>query len=157
MTAGAITLSIDSTLADVGLVGRAVRAICRTLPGGARAAAEVELCVVEAVNNAIEHGYRGERGHRVDVHLAVHEAELRIEVVDRGGGARGGLRCATRAAAPDPLDESGRGLFLMQALMDDVSYRREGGRSVLRLTRRLAPRRRRPRAVAAAQVSSGRV
>lgn len=139
MAGGAITLSIDSTLDDVALVGRAVRAICRALPGGARAASDVELCVVEAVNNAIEHSYGGLRGQRVDVHFIACDGWVEIEVVDHGRGfGDSGPPCLV---APDVLDEGGRGLYIMHALMDEVTFRRENSCNVVRLTRRLGRRR----------------
>ena len=37
-------------------------------------------------------------------------------------------------AMPDELAESGRGLALAMAAVDDLSYEREGGRNLWRLT-----------------------
>jgi len=140
MTHGAVTLAIDSCLDHVALVGVAVRGIARDLGFDEWRAAEVELAVVEGVNNAIEHAYRGAPGHRVDVHVAAADARLTIEIADRGDAMEWDAAHASVAARAerDPLADGGRGLLIMHEAMDEVAYRRDGERNVLSLTKRLA-------------------
>lgn len=89
---------------------------------------EVKLATSEAVTNAILHG-SGSDGDEVT--LAVHEERgaLVFEVRD---GAAAVPRAARR------LDAGGRGLELVELVMDEVELRRNGRGSVLRYAKRLA-------------------
>ncbi len=77
--------------------------------------------VREAVTNAVIHGNKERPGTAVDVSFELHTDRIRITVVDQGDGF-------DPEALPDPvsrehlLDASGRGVFLMKQLMDEVSY-----------------------------------
>ena len=130
----ALTLRIDSRFDQVPLIGLAVRAIgtaVRLDDGGAGA---LELCVVEAVNNAIEHAYGGQPGHVVEVEVTLTAAALRVEVRDHGHRMDW---VAATARAAEPLTEGGRGVVIMRSLMDEVSYASGRGRNVLTLVKQL--------------------
>jgi serine phosphatase RsbU (regulator of sigma subunit)/anti-sigma regulatory factor (Ser/Thr protein kinase) len=94
---------------------------------------DVLLALSEACNNAIEHGYRDTRG-RIRV-VVQHEAdEIQVTVEDEGGW---------REPEPDPL--RGRGLLMMDALMDTVELTRTPDGTTLRMHRRVGrPHRDRP-------------
>ncbi|MFF3487289.1 ATP-binding protein [Streptomyces sp. NPDC002701] len=76
--------------------------------------ADAELLVTELVTNALRHG-RGDVG----VRLSFINGHLRIEVRD-GSPEVPELRAATS------LDESGRGLFLVEAIADDWGISDDG-------------------------------
>lgn len=65
------------------------------------------LLLSELVTNAIRHG----SGHTIGVRLSCTPNEVRIEVW-------GGLVSALTTGAPDPTDENGRGLLLVDAIAD---------------------------------------
>jgi serine/threonine-protein kinase RsbW len=85
----------------------------------------ISLAVEEALINAIKHGNRGDASKKVTVVADVGPELARIVVVDEGGGF-------DPSSVPDPtLDEnlekpSGRGIMLMRAYMDEVSFNRQG-------------------------------
>ena len=135
MRAGAITLTIDSCLDHVFLVGVAVHGIAREAGLDERRASQVELAVVEGVNNAIEHAYRGVPGQRVEVVVGVAERRLTIEIADCGVAMAWATECAAAEAraGADPLADGGRGLMIIRELMDEVDYRSDGRRNVLSL------------------------
>ena len=125
------TMRIDSRLENVCLVARSARVICAGAGFDDGTGCAIELCVVEAVNNAIEHAYAREPGHVVEVALAFAAAAVRVEVRDRG---RRMDWPAARARADDyapDLAERGRGIVIMRSLMQDVSYRTVDGCNVL--------------------------
>ena len=136
MRSGAITLTIDSGLEHVFLVGAAVRGIARDAGLGEHRASQVELAVVEGVNNAIEHAYRGVAGQRVEVVVGVLGRRLTIEIADCGVAMGWEAECAAAKArgVADPLADGGRGLMIIRELMDQVDYRSDGRRNVLSLT-----------------------
>ena len=82
--------------------------------------ASVVLAVNEAVANAIEHGGRGSVDVLVDA--TMDEGALTIEIRDQG-------RWQNRPSEPD----RGRGLLLMQALMDEVDVERSSSGTLVRM------------------------
>ena len=130
-------LSIDSKLSDVALLGLAVRGVCACSPLEADAYGEMEVCVVEAVNNAITHAYLREDGFRVDAYITLHQDRISFEISDSG---RAMVDYAPRTLEFDPemigsLPENGMGLFIIETIMDEVSYRSEDGRNILSFCR----------------------
>jgi serine/threonine-protein kinase RsbW len=136
----AITLRLDSRLENVALAGSAVRAMAGEVGFGQEECERLELCVVEALTNVIEHGYHGEAGHPVTLLVAVTREELEMQVRDEGMPMPDGL-----LERPEPeeatevalLAESGRGLFLMRHIADRIDYRHGPEGNTLVLARRL--------------------
>ncbi len=133
-------LSIESRLSDVALIGLAVRGVCACSPLDAEAYGEMEVCVVEAVNNAITHAYLREHGFRVDAYITLHPDRISFEITDCG---RPMEHYAPRSLEFDPqeissLPENGMGLFIIESIMDEVSYRSQDGRNTLSFCRYFA-------------------
>ena len=132
-------LRIDSQLSDTVLVAMAVRGVCAMTSLTAEDINRLELCVVEAVNNAIEHAYSGRSGSPVDVELTLTAtSSLQIAVIDRGSAMSwppaGGL------PSTDEMDvwlTAGRGLPIVSRLMDDVRYETGSGSNRLVMIRQL--------------------
>jgi serine/threonine-protein kinase RsbW len=88
----------------------------------------IPLAVDEALTNAIIHGNRYDPRKKVSVHIYVSSSRFKIRIKDQGDGF-------DFAAVADPtqgqnlMRPSGRGVFLMQSIMDKVLYT-EGGRSL---------------------------
>ncbi len=77
-------------------------------------------CVQEACKNALRFGY-SPRG--VNASVVVGSREIVATVRDYGAGLAAGLAAGPASGGtPDPDSESGRGLFLMVALMDRVEF-----------------------------------
>jgi anti-sigma regulatory factor (Ser/Thr protein kinase) len=98
----------------------------------------VELALQEAIANAIRHGCRNDPSHQVQCCLTSDEAgELMIVVRDPGPGFE-------PTAVPNPLEgdnvlkPGGRGIFLINELMDEVGFG-AGGREILMRKRREKP------------------
>jgi anti-sigma regulatory factor (Ser/Thr protein kinase) len=89
----------------------------------------VELALQEAVANAIRHGCNGDKSKQLQCSVSCSESgEVMITVRDPGRGF-------DPTAVPSPLDpqnmlkSSGRGIFLINGLMDEVQYA-DGGREL---------------------------
>jgi serine/threonine-protein kinase RsbW len=136
MRSGVLRLRIPSELDHVFLVGLAINGICARVLGAEEGVYEAELSVVEAVNNAIEHAYRGAPGHSVEVVVRVDEQQLTFEVGDMGEPMNWQNVLTTSESEPDLRRESGRGLSIILSCMDSVSYRSEAGKNVLTLVKR---------------------
>jgi serine/threonine-protein kinase RsbW len=138
MHPGHLTLRIDSRFEHVVLVGLSLRAICAAVPFDEGDVNAVELCVVEAVNNAIEHAYAAEAGHAVEIEVVLDGQALAIDVRDRGRSMDWEAAWdRINAYAFDELAEGGRGLFIIRSLMDGLTYRSADGWNALHMVKRL--------------------
>jgi serine/threonine-protein kinase RsbW len=124
-------MTIDSDLSAVATLASATRGVFQAFD--AEGAIELELCLIEAVNNAIEHAYRNKAGHRVRVYIATEQDEIVVAVLDNGTPMpSGALDAPTVVPEPDPLrpetlPERGMGLRLLKLVMDEVHYETGGG------------------------------
>ncbi len=134
MRAGTIRLTIDSRIDQVHMIGLSIKGICASIPMTEEDAYQVELCLVEAVNNAVEHAYENEAGHEVSVTASVDGGCLTLQVLDRGTPMDWDSVQKKRANA-SLLDEGGRGFMIMESYMDQVSYRQVGNENVLTLVK----------------------
>jgi len=118
-----------ATLNEVALVGSAVRVYCGHM-GLARADIDAfELCVVEAANNVVRHGYPT-GGGRIEVELFCEQGQVCGRLRDHGRSIPAQHWQAAAASAPDVLSqqsadeprESGYGLALIHHCSDRVDY-----------------------------------
>jgi len=141
-----LTLEIESSLGNVSLLAVAIHAICLHAGVDQDEANQVELSLVEAVTNSIQHAYHGEPNQRVVVILAFGKGYLRFDLYDTGAPmqveqidrlVRG--QGIAESIYPDlaSIPESGRGLEIIHRTMDEIVYKREGNRNHLQLTRYL--------------------
>lgn len=75
--------------------------------------------VVEVANNIVEHG----RSTQLTLALQVTPSQLKASFVDDGSPAEVDVG---RSAMPDGFAESGRGLAIARAVLDEFSYSRTG-------------------------------
>jgi len=93
----------------------------------------IKLALEEGLINAVKHGNKLDAAKSVDVSCTVSDERFEVVIQDEGAGF-------DRADVPDPTleknleKESGRGLMLIEAYMDEVEYTDHGRR--LRMTRR---------------------
>jgi serine/threonine-protein kinase RsbW len=79
------------------------------------------IAVTEIANNAVIHGNKRDVRKKVFVNIDVVDAEVRLTIRDEGIG----FNPDTLSNPLDPenlLRESGRGVFIVRSLMDDVVY-----------------------------------
>lgn len=86
-----------------------------------------ELALVEACNNAIKYVSEPGRSRPIQVDAMSHEDLIELRVHDNTPG----FEWPAEVMLPDFEKETGRGLYLINALMDRVSYLRGGGENCL--------------------------
>jgi serine/threonine-protein kinase RsbW len=142
MEARHVSLTIDSRLDSVALVGVAARRVCEEAGFSPTDAAAIELCIVEAVSNSVRHAYRGEAGHSITTRLTLTDQAMEVRVVDEGSPVPLAKRTPPYIdfdpEDPDSIPESGRGIFLIHEIMDRVEYGKEGTANVLLMTKALS-------------------
>ena len=94
------------------------------------------MAVREAMINAVLHGNNYDPAKRVNLTLEQNGKELIVTITDEGRGF-------VPEEVPDPLapenllKESGRGIFLMRAFMDEVRFRKLNPGTEIILIKRL--------------------
>jgi serine/threonine-protein kinase RsbW len=143
-TRGTIQFIIASRMEDVRLIGLSVSRLCSFHGFSEMDTFGIELCVVEAVTNAIEHAYHCQLNHEVKVVLNLHPDGVEIEVRDRGDAMDSSLlqeagyaRLDLNPEAEEILSDRGRGLSIIKEMMDEVSYVTNGEENCLVMTKKL--------------------
>jgi stage II sporulation protein AB (anti-sigma F factor) len=130
VSAAVFLFEIRSSLAELDPLWREVRA---ELEAGLFGLTEPTLrdlrwVLTEAVTNAIVHGH-GEDGRSMTVEIRCQRGRLEVRVHDSGPG----FRVADLHDPPRPEFESGRGLWMMQELVDELEFQRSADHNTLRL------------------------
>lgn len=100
---------------------------------------KLNLAVTEATANAIKHGNREKEDLPVKLIIELKNDELKIEVSDCGEGVK--LDNHDIDITNVPIDQdSGRGLYIIKQLVDEVSYSYENGEYKFYMVKRLAKR-----------------
>ncbi|RKU19192.1 hypothetical protein C6503_08210 [Candidatus Poribacteria bacterium] len=120
-----ITLSLPSSMRHVYLLDVVVTEVLKDSDFAEEIQEQINLAAIEAGTNAIKHGNKENPSKKAIMQFLLDEDKLTIIVEDEGEGF-------TRKEVADPLDpenllkSSGRGLFLMEACMDSVTYEANG-------------------------------
>jgi len=87
---------------------------------------EVEVALLEALANAVQHGCRDDPSQTIEVCVACEmDQGMLIIVRDPGGGFDPG-EIPSPVKGENVFSDHGRGIFLINQLMDDVEYRSGG-------------------------------
>ena len=124
-TTQVIMLSLPSSMQHVYLLDVVVSEVLKEVGFTEETQEQINLAAIEAGTNAIKHGNKEDPRKRATIQFILDEDKLTIVIEDEGDGF-------TRQEVADPLDpenllkSSGRGLFLMEACMDAVTYEANG-------------------------------
>ena len=91
---------------------------------------DIELALTEACSNVLHHAKTNPSEYQVSVDVDDHSCDIRI--TDAGAGFD-----ATKVAVAGDLAESGRGITLMKALVDDLKFVSNDRGTVVHLAKRL--------------------
>ena len=87
---------------------------------------EVEVALLEALANAVEHGCRDDPTKKVEVCVACEEGRGMLIVVRDPGGGFDPAQIPSPVTGENVFFNHGRGVFLINQLMDEVEYRGGG-------------------------------
>ncbi|MEB4593281.1 ATP-binding protein [Candidatus Thiothrix sp. Deng01] len=134
-----IRLSIDSRLEQVRILSGALRGIGQELALSEDKLGQLELILVEAVNNVIEHAYQLQGGNDVHVRVEYSPQQMHLVISDHGHAMPEELHAGFNGM-PDPegLPEGGWGMGLIQALADSTHYIRDAQGNHLYVSKQLA-------------------
>ena len=128
----AVKLSIPALPEYVDLVRLTLYGIATKLKFTFEEIEDMKVAVSEACNNAVLHAY-GDASGQIEVTFETFEEELIITVQDFGKSfvvKEGKETPVMHGKAIDEIQSGGLGHYLMQALMDRVDVRQDGGTAV---------------------------
>ena len=91
-----------------------------------------ELCIAEAANNAIEYATGPALELKPVAEALFTPDQIELRVTDHTAG----FLLPERILPPSPLNERGRGLFIIQSVMDEVRYLRGSKENILIMRKR---------------------
>jgi len=118
-----------------GEVRRAARAVCEFLRErgcGAEQLMDCQLALVEACNNAINYAGKSASGDPIVVEANCGPEDIELRIIDHTPG----FEWPAQVKLPDSETEHGRGLFLIQSVMDHADYVRAPGGNTLVLRKK---------------------
>ena len=134
-----IQITVPKQTRYLGLIGRIGENMARELDSfsGDRETLghTVNIVLTEALVNAIKHANATVPDTEVHIRINVCDKELVIRVYDNGQGFD--LDLVPDTGCPDPLNERGRGIYIIRSLMDSVEYKKANGGHVLEMKKRL--------------------
>ncbi len=132
-------LNINSTFEEIRRASDALHEFCDTHNVADNTRGHLELILVEALNNVVEHAYLTKPGGEIQVELNKIDEKTVIKITDSGIAAPG-TAIIESSELPDEnkLPEGGWGLCLIQALADTIEYFRYSDHNTLVLTKSIA-------------------
>jgi serine/threonine-protein kinase RsbW len=90
------------------------------------------LCISEAIHNAIVHGNGGNCNKNVSIEVHCKSSELHIIIEDEGDGFNFN-NMEDPTSKTNIKKESGRGIFIMKALSQNVKFNNKGNKVRLKI------------------------
>lgn len=132
---GTVQVELPASLRYLNVPSAVLHALAERMPDGppASTVTELELALQEACVNSVEHALENRRDTHLLLRFRFEPNQIEISLEDHGKKFE-----ADGVAVPD-LDfpqEGGYGLFLIEQLVDSLSYEREGETNRWLMTKR---------------------
>ncbi len=138
------TYSIESDFEEVSCLGQLIHKLAAIAGMDEVDSARVELGVVEALNNVIEHAYQLQPKHKIKVIFESSNSYVVIHIIDTGSAMEQSLFSSKDNQSEvneyielEEIPEGGWGLSLIKSIMDEVSYKSENGINHLTLLKKM--------------------
>jgi serine/threonine-protein kinase RsbW len=116
-----IRVTIKSQLTELVKMEHLSRKVAKTMHLDDDQKDNLSIAVTEAVGNAIVHGNKKDPEKKVDILFEITQNQVVVSVTDQGPGFK--LNQLADPLDPDNvMKESGRGVFILKMLMDDVKF-----------------------------------
>lgn len=118
-------MTIPSSLEHIESVERLAEKAADAMKFSEEEKDSLAIAVTEAVNNAIIHGNKQNKDKTVSISFGLEGKRLTVSIEDQGKGFDPD-KLSDPLAPENLLKESGRGIFILSTLMDDVKFDFEG-------------------------------
>ncbi|MFQ5601772.1 MAG: ATP-binding protein [bacterium] len=117
-----LTMTILSRLEEIEQVERLAEKAADKMQFDEEEKDSLAIAVTEAVNNAIIHGNKQNKKKKVHIKFTFQKKKLIVTIKDEGEGFNP-EKLSDPLAPENLLKESGRGIFILSTLMDDVKFK----------------------------------
>ena len=118
----------------IGHIGENIALTLRNYSGDReKLAFDLNLVLTEAMANAIQHANEGDPAKEVHIEISTVSQRLIIKVFDFGPG----FDVEQYIKPRHPLEENGRGIYLIHTIMDEISYNSTEDGHVLEMVKNL--------------------
>jgi len=128
-----LSISIPSELEQIKQVEQFVERLKETWNLPEDVYGNAMITVTEAVNNAIKHGNEQDPGKSVELEAVYSNQSLKVKVSDEGSGFDPD-KLSNPLEEDNLLKDSGRGVFIMRQMADDVTFEDNGSTVILTYT-----------------------
>ncbi len=121
--------SITSEYHNISVVSRKIKSFLREQRVDKEVSDPILISLMEALNNSIEHAYVEKSGNNIDVIIGISKTKVSVDILETGI-ARTNFDKPELHFDPDDLStapEGGMGLYIIDSLMDSVSYNSDKG------------------------------
>lgn len=123
-------IKIKSEIKNLRIVEKIVDEIATEMNISRNCYGKLMVGTMEAVNNAVIHGNKGDGNKEVKIFFEYGEEKVEVTVEDQGGGFK--YNEIPDPTLPENLEKiTGRGIFLMKKLADDIKFNETGNRVTL--------------------------
>lgn len=134
-----VEMKVPSKAEYVGVIRLSVSGIANRMGFTYEAIEDIKVAISEAVTNVVTHAYEDEDIGEVAIGFGIYEDKIEIMVSDKGDSFEfekirsriGPVMRREKINPQEELREGGFGLFLIDALMDEVEINNEHGVIVL--------------------------
>ncbi len=133
-----VTFSLSSSLSELDRLSEKLDLIGEQWKLDGKTILQINLALDEVFTNVVSYGMEKDASQLITFSLEKRGEEIEIVVCDSGKAFD-----LTGAAAPDlglPVDEQqigGLGIFLIRQYTDKIDYKREKGKNILTLTKKI--------------------
>ena len=132
------TLTLHNDISEVPLLNNFIKAVASRLGFEPSTALELQLAVEEAVVNVMDYAYPPDTVGMVTVATTTDGQSMEIVISDSGTPFDPTKQeKADISLSVEERQIGGLGIFLVNEIMDTVSYERKDGKNVLTLTKQL--------------------
>lgn len=133
----AVDIKVPNQTRYLCLIGHVGENIAYTLSNYSgdreKLAYDLNLVLTEAMTNAIQHANEDDPDKEVHIEISIVNQRLIIRVFDFGEG----FDVKQYLKPRHPLDEHGRGIYIIHTIMDEISYQATESGHVLEMIKKL--------------------
>ena len=121
--------SLKSEYHNIGQVSKKIKSFLKNEKIDTEIIDKILISLMEALNNSIEHSYLEKPGNDIDVIVTTSRTKVEIDIMETGI-ARTNFEKPQLQFDPDDLStapEGGMGLYIIDTLMDSISYKSNAG------------------------------
>jgi serine/threonine-protein kinase RsbW len=133
------SFTINSEYKNVSSVCFIVKTFCEENYIDEEKIKEIELSLAEALNNIIKHAYKGDQSNKIEISMVIEGDIIKIVLTDYGL-PREKIGKPVLEFDPNDIDslpEGGMGLYIIEQLMDENTYFRDGEKNTFTLIKNI--------------------